>query len=94
MALWSELYVDDALLEFPQGGERIRGKANIVAFRTASPARFTFDLRRTVGAGDVWVNEGGSATTASVPTTSWGSWNGAAPRSSARPSTSGSPSDS
>ena len=24
----SEIYADDAVLEFPQGGERIRGKAN------------------------------------------------------------------
>ena len=54
----SELYADDAVLEFPQGGERIRGKANIVAFRTAYPARVTFDLRRTIGQGDLWVNEG------------------------------------
>ena len=58
VALSSELYADDAVLEFPQGGERIHGKANIVAFRTAYPARVTFDLRRTVGAGDLWVNEG------------------------------------
>jgi hypothetical protein len=58
VALSSELYADDAVLEFPQGGERIRGKADIVAFRTAYPARVTFDLRRTVGAGDLWVNEG------------------------------------
>ena len=54
----SELYADDAVLEFPQGGERIRGRANIVAFRTAYPARVTFDLRRTIGQGDLWVNEG------------------------------------
>ena len=58
VALSSELYADDAVLEFPQGGERIRGKANIVAFRTAYPARVMFDLRRTVGQGDLWVNEG------------------------------------
>jgi hypothetical protein len=58
VAASSELYAEDAVLEFPQGGERIRGKANIVAFRTAYPARVTFDLRRTVGAGDLWVNEG------------------------------------
>ena len=31
----SELYADDAVLEFPQGKERIRGKANIIAFRSA-----------------------------------------------------------
>ena len=58
VALSSELYADDAVLEFPQGGERIRGKANIVAFRSAYPARVTFDLRRTTGQGDLWVNEG------------------------------------
>jgi hypothetical protein len=31
----SEIYADDAVLEFPQGRERIRGKANILAFRSA-----------------------------------------------------------
>jgi SnoaL-like protein len=54
----SELYTDDAVLEFPQGGERIRGKANIIAFRTAYPAKVDFDLRRTVGTRGLWVNEG------------------------------------
>lgn len=54
----SLLYADDAVLEFPQGGERIRGKASIIAFRTAYPAKVTFELRRTVGHGSLWVNEG------------------------------------
>jgi hypothetical protein len=54
----SELYADDAVLEFPQGGERIRGKANIIAFRTAYPAKVDFDMRRTIGSGALWVNEG------------------------------------
>jgi hypothetical protein len=54
----SALYADDAVLEFPQGGERIRGKANIVAFRSVYPARVTFELRRTIGQGALWVNEG------------------------------------
>lgn len=53
----SQIYADDAVLEFPQGGERIRGKANIVAFRTAYPASLDFELRRTIGADDLWVNE-------------------------------------
>jgi hypothetical protein len=35
----SEIYPDDAVLEWPQGSERIRGKANIIAFRSAYPAR-------------------------------------------------------
>lgn len=53
----SEIYADDAVLEFPQGGERIRGKANILAFRTAYPASLNFEIRRTIGCGDLWVNE-------------------------------------
>jgi hypothetical protein len=53
----SDIYADDAVLEFPQGGERIRGKQNIVAFRSAYPARVTFQIRRTTGCHDLWVNE-------------------------------------
>jgi hypothetical protein len=53
----TEIYSDDAVLEFPQGGERIRGKANILAFRSAYPASLDFDMRRTIGTGDLWVNE-------------------------------------
>src|SRR5215218_8326115 len=29
----SEIYADDAVVEWPQGGERLRGKANIIGFR-------------------------------------------------------------
>jgi hypothetical protein len=47
----SEIYADDAVLEFPQGKERIRGKANIIAFRSSYPARLTFQMHRTSGAG-------------------------------------------
>ena len=53
----SEIYGDDAVVEWPQGGERIRGKANIVAFRSAYPARQEFELHRTTGCHDLWVNE-------------------------------------
>jgi SnoaL-like protein len=53
----SECYSEDAVLEFPQGGERIRGKANIIAFRSAYPAQLDFEMHRTVGRGDLWVNE-------------------------------------
>jgi hypothetical protein len=38
----SGIYAEDAVLEWPQGGERIRGKANITAFRSAYPARQVF----------------------------------------------------
>ena len=53
----SEIYADDAILEWPQGGERVRGRANIIAFRSTYPARQQFELRRTTGCDDLWVNE-------------------------------------
>lgn len=53
----SRIYAEDAVLEFPQGGERIRGKPRIQGFRTAYPASLDFELRRTIGSGDLWVNE-------------------------------------
>src|SRR4030095_7637716 len=53
----SEIYADDAVLEFPQGKERIRGKTNIIAFRSAYPARVSIELHRTTGRQDLWVNE-------------------------------------
>src|SRR3954449_8890264 len=53
----SEIYADDAVLEWPQGGERVRGKANIIAFRSTYPARQQFELHRTTGCHDLWVNE-------------------------------------
>jgi hypothetical protein len=52
----SETYADDAVLEFPQGKERIRGKADIIAVRFAHPARVTFEMHRTIGRLDLWVN--------------------------------------
>ena len=39
----SEIYADDAALEFPQGNKRIRGKANIIALRSAYPAHISLD---------------------------------------------------
>jgi ketosteroid isomerase-like protein len=53
----SEIYADDAVLEWPQGGERIRGKANIIAFRSTYPARLDFELHRITGCHNLWVNE-------------------------------------
>ena len=56
--LASELYHDDALLEFPQSGERFRGRAKITSWRSAYPARLQFEPRAIRGAGDVWIAEG------------------------------------
>ena len=51
------IYTDDAILDFPQGGERIRGRANIVAFRSVFPAQVGIVPRRITGSGDVWAIE-------------------------------------
>jgi hypothetical protein len=53
----SEIYADDAVVEWPQGGERVRGKRNIIGFRSTYPTRQEFELRRTTGCHDLWVNE-------------------------------------
>ena len=52
-----DLYRDDAVLEYPQSGERIRGRRNIQASRAAQPNAKRFEVRRIVGAGDLWVTE-------------------------------------
>ena len=45
------------MLEYPQSGERIRGRRNIQLSRTAQPNQKRFAIRRIVGAGDLWVTE-------------------------------------
>ena len=52
-----EIYCEDALLEYPQSGERIRGRHNIQASRTAQPNSKRFQIRRIIGTGDLWVTE-------------------------------------
>jgi hypothetical protein len=52
-----DIYRDDALLEYPQSGERIRGRHNIQASRTAQPSSKRFTVRRVVGTGNLWVTE-------------------------------------
>jgi ketosteroid isomerase-like protein len=51
------IYRDDAVLEYPQSGERISGRRNIQASRTAQPNKKRFAVRRVVGSGDLWVTE-------------------------------------
>ncbi len=51
-----EIYHDDAIVEYPQSGERIRGRHNVQALRSHHPARPSgFAVRRIVGAGDLLV---------------------------------------
>ena len=53
-----EIYHDDAIVEYPQSGERIRGRHNVQALRSQHPARPSgFVVRRIVGGGDLWVTE-------------------------------------
>ena len=52
-----QIYRDDAVLDYPQSGERIRGRLGIQASRAAQPARKRFTVRRIIGAGDLWVTE-------------------------------------
>jgi hypothetical protein len=52
-----DIYRDDAVLEYPQSGERIRGRHNIQASRTAQPESKRFTVRRIVGARELWVTE-------------------------------------
>ena len=51
------IYRDDAVLEYPQSGERIRGRQNIQASRAAQPNMKRFTVRRVLGGGDLWISE-------------------------------------
>ena len=52
-----QIYREDAVLEYPQSGERIRGRRNIQLSRAAQPNRKRFTVRKIIGAGDLWVTE-------------------------------------
>jgi hypothetical protein len=52
-----DIYDDAAVLEYPQSGERIRGRRAIQASRTAQPNRKRFTVRRVLGEGPLWVSE-------------------------------------
>jgi ketosteroid isomerase-like protein len=51
------IYHDDAVLEYPQSGERIRGRHNIQVTRTIQPNKKRFTVQRITGSGDLWVTE-------------------------------------
>jgi hypothetical protein len=52
-----EIYRDDAVLDYPQSGERIVGRRNIQLSRAAQPNLKRFAVRRIVGAAGLWVTE-------------------------------------
>jgi SnoaL-like domain len=52
-----EIYHDDAVVEFPQSGERFEGLDNFRVWREQYPAHVEFRIRRVVGSGELWVSE-------------------------------------
>lgn len=52
-----DIYRDDAVLHYPQSGERIHGRARIQESRTVQPSEKRFTVQRIVGSGDLWVTQ-------------------------------------
>ncbi|MCU1481449.1 MAG: hypothetical protein JWQ19_2235 [Subtercola sp.] len=51
------LYAESAVLDYPQSGERFRGRQTISAQRGGHPADRHFTVLRITGGSDVWVSE-------------------------------------
>jgi hypothetical protein len=51
------MYHEDAVLEFPQSGERFEGVENFREWRSNYPANTRFEFREVRGRDDVWVAE-------------------------------------
>ena len=51
------IYLEDAVLDYPQSGERTRGRRNIQKQRSTQPSQKRFTVRRIIGGGDLWVTE-------------------------------------
>jgi hypothetical protein len=52
-----DIYHEDAMLYYPQSGERIRGRHNIQMSRLVQPNEKRFTVRRIIGSGELWVTE-------------------------------------
>lgn len=52
-----EIYHDDAVLEFPQSGERFEGRDNFTQWRGQYPAEVTYEVRRVTVHDDLVVAE-------------------------------------
>jgi SnoaL-like domain len=51
------IYAADAILDYPQSGERFRGRSKIQAQRGGLPAERHFTVLRIRGSGGLWVSE-------------------------------------
>jgi SnoaL-like domain len=52
-----DIYSDDAVLDYPQSGERFHGRETIAAQRGAHPSDRHFTVVRITGSGSLWVSE-------------------------------------
>ena len=52
-----DIYHADAVLFYPQSGERIRGRRNIQESRLDQPNQKHFTVQRVAGSGDLWITE-------------------------------------
>jgi ketosteroid isomerase-like protein len=52
-----EIYHEDCVIEWPQSGERIRGRESIKALRESHPSQLGFETRRILGGGELWITE-------------------------------------
>jgi hypothetical protein len=52
-----QIYDECAVLNYPQSGERIIGRGNILESRYLQPNRKRFTVARIVGSGDLWITE-------------------------------------
>src|SRR4029077_18654668 len=51
------IYAEDAILDYPQSGERFRGRSKIHGQRGGRPAERHSTVPRIGGGGDLWVSE-------------------------------------
>jgi len=51
------IYHEDAVLDYPQSGERTLGRRNIPGQRASQPNKKRCTVRRIIGSGDLWVTE-------------------------------------
>jgi ketosteroid isomerase-like protein len=57
LSAFDAIYHEDLVVEWPQSGEVVHGKENLLALRRAFPTPPTATLRRITGSGDLWVIE-------------------------------------
>src|SRR6202021_4299784 len=51
------IYHENAVLDYPQSGERTRGRRNIRNQRASQPSKKRFTVRRIIGGVDLWITQ-------------------------------------